>query len=146
MSRIEDKVDWKELVAPPVLWDVRLRIEFGKPNGNDRVYTEEVWNKAMTEARERASKGELLVYDGEPVLHNAIACVAEIVTKGDVACAGVRFLASEKGKHFEGLVKEGYVNFFTSGVGSVKDGVVQNDYRLDYLTCGITSRLDRERA
>jgi hypothetical protein len=91
MNHIEDKVDWKELVNPPVSYDVRLGLEFGKPNGNDRVYTEEVWNKAMTEAKERANNGELLVYAGEPVLTNAIASVAEIAINRNEACAGVRF-------------------------------------------------------
>jgi hypothetical protein len=144
MNRIEDKVDWKELVNPPVLWDVRLGIEFGKPNGNNRVYTEEVWKKAVAEAQARINNGEVLVYAGEPTLVNAIASVAEIAINRNEACAGVRFLPTEKGKQFETLIKAGYVNFFTSGVGSVKDGVVQDDYQLQYLTCAPNVRQDRE--
>ncbi len=147
MNHIVDKVDWKELVNPPVLFDVRLGLEFGRPNGNNRVYTEEVWKKAVIAAQDRINNGEMLVYAGEPVLPNAIASVAEIAINRNEACAGVRFLDNEKGKQFEALIKAGYVNFFTSGVGSLDaNGVVQDDYRLEYLTCAPNDRQGQGRA
>ncbi len=139
---MSEDADWKELVNPPLLGEVevRLGIEFDRPNGNNRVYPRHVWEKAMQDAHRRVNERTLFVYDGEPTLNNAVAIVQEVAERDGQACAGVKFLDTPKGIAVRQLIEHGNVNFFSCGIGSVRDGVVQEDYQIEHIGIQVSPR------
>lgn len=114
----------------------------GVPNKNGRIYPRSVWEKVIELERERIATRRLLVHswaapgirpDG---FENSLESVVGVVTGllvGWTTWVTWETLQTPMGLNWAPLIAAGKYDIRASGRGTVRDGVVQDDYRIERL-------------
>jgi ABC-type proline/glycine betaine transport system ATPase subunit len=107
-----------------------------EPYGSSgRIYPREVWEKEIARLQGQVGDGRFFAtVDNEGESSVNLAKVAGLVKgmklEGDDVETSIEILDTPKGELVKKLVQHGEVEFKSCGVGTVTEGVVQDDFRM----------------
>jgi len=124
-----------------------LRIPIGEQNKNGRIYSKEVWKQALENPRlkQKIERREFICCNGVETFN--LRDITHLVTHADLEDENVKIdleiLDTPKGKILQEVVsvmkdKGLPLRLFSSGVGSVKDGIV-TEFELTAVSILISS-------
>jgi hypothetical protein len=108
----------------------------GVPNGNNRIYTKECIEKAISDARELIESkrflGELQYVTHSSVvdLRNVSHLVEDLRLEGNELKADIQPLNLAKGIALQSMIEENRVKFVMRGLGTIDKNNVVQDYTL----------------
>lgn len=103
-----------------------------EPTANGRIYPRAVVEKAFEEYQKKVDDHAALgpVYDNHVSLKGASFLVKELKLEGDAAKVVIETLPNERGAELAKMLERKEVVFTPTGVGTVTDGLVGEDYNL----------------
>lgn len=110
-----------------------------EPTANGNIYPREVMQAALDKVQSQIEKRQFLgsVEDGRVRLNKASFVVTKAQLEGSALAIEVEPLMSlSRGRGLAQLLESGEVALYPSGMGTVKDGVVQDDYILNGFSVG----------
>jgi hypothetical protein len=102
----------------------------GKPNQNGRVYPQEVVENALFAYKQLSEQDVFPIYNRPAIAHteeDIIGLAFNVRIEDGFLCGDVQFV---EGK-MDHIPPNEIINVHPNAVGSVKDGVIQEDYRLN---------------
>lgn len=112
-------------------------ITMDSPNANGRIYPREVLEKSFIKYKnEMIDKGRAIVFSKmSNNLDDAYGLVEDYEIKGGSVYIKVKplLLIWKDCNKFTDLIKNNVLHFTTAGIGTIKNGVVQDDFILDYI-------------
>lgn len=105
------------------------------PNKNGRIYPLALLNKIVEDTKQKVAEGGLLgqlgmsddlVVQFSQVSHK----ITDLRVEGNSMMVDIEVLNTPKGKELMKLLDSNSVSFRTCGVGGIKDGVMQDSYKL----------------
>jgi len=140
LARLEEVSETK-----PVLFEARggmnLRFFFGTAdlkNKNGRTYPMAVFSKGIAEAQERITTGASIFGSSDHVAQFGINDISHRITKLGMedknGVAEAAILKTDRGRNLQAVIAGGgAVGASMRGVGSVKEGLVQSDWKLEAI-------------
>lgn len=127
----------------PILFEARggmnLRFFFGSAdlkNKNGRTYPMAVFSKGIVEAQAKITAGASIFGSADHQAQFGINDISHRITKLGMedknGVAEAAILKTDRGRNLQAVIEgKGSVGASMRGVGSTKEGIIQNDWRLD---------------
>jgi GTPase involved in cell partitioning and DNA repair len=110
-------------------------IDMDKPNANGRIYPLTVVENAFKKYKEHMiDKGSAIIFNkNSNDLANAYGIVKDITIEGKEGFVELKPLSLNGVETFTSLLEHNKLSVVTSGIGTVKDNVIQDDFELRWL-------------
>ena len=110
-------------------------IDVDIPNSNDRIYPRIVVENAFKKYKEdMIDNGRAIIFSKkENNLDYAYGLVKDIYIEGSSGYVDITPLTHKDNSELTKLIEDKQIHVVTSGIGGIKEGVIQEDFLLDYL-------------